>query len=102
MPGLGKRNPLTEEHFAGFEKAYLAEDRTKVEDERWSCLSREQIRAKGDNLDQGLIADEKYSSYDNLPDPIESAKEAIAKLEQAAALLYEVVKELKEAEEGQA
>ncbi|AGK99847.1 N-6 DNA methylase [Desulfoscipio gibsoniae] len=102
MPSLGKRNPLTEEHFAGFEKAYLAEDRSKVEDERWSCLTREQIRAKGDNLDQGLIADEKYSSYDNLPDPIESAEEAIAKLEQATALLYEVVKELKEAEEGQA
>lgn len=101
MPSFGKRNPLTEEHFANFEKAYLAEERTKVEDERWSYLTREQIRAKGDNLDQGLIADEKFSSYDNLPDPIESAEEAIAKLEQAAALLYEVVKELREAEEGQ-
>jgi len=102
MPSFGKRTPLTDEHFAGFAQAYLAEDRTKVTDERWSRLSREQIRAKGDNLDQGLIADEKFTIYDNLPDPIESTEAAIAKLEQATALLYEVVKELRAAEEGQA
>lgn len=33
--------------------------------------------------------------YDNLPDPINSAEEAIAKLEEAIGLLNEVVSELK-------
>lgn len=102
MPSFGKRTPLTEEHFTAFEQAYLAEDRSKVQAERWSSLNREEIRAKGDNLDQGLIADESLTDYKNLPDPIESAEEAIAKLEQATDLLYQVVKELRTATgEGQ-
>ncbi|NGQ93567.1 N-6 DNA methylase [Brevibacillus sp. SYP-B805] len=101
MPSFGKRTPLTEAHFDGFVAAYTAEDRTKVQDERWTRFTREEIAAKGDNLDLGLIADESLSSYENLPDPIESAEEAIAKLEKAISLLNEVVKELKATEEGQ-
>lgn len=101
MPSFGKRTPLTEEHFADFEKAYTAEDRRVIKDERWSYFYREEITAKGDNLDLGLIADDSLTSYDNLPDPIESAEDAIAKLQEATALLYQVVKELREAEEGQ-
>jgi type I restriction enzyme M protein len=95
MPSFGKRNPLSEEHFAGFVQAYTAEDRRKVKDERWNVFTREEIRKKGDILDIGLIADESLSAYDNLPDPIDSAEEAIAKLEQAVTLLNEVVAELK-------
>lgn len=101
MPSFGKRTPLTEAHFADFVAAYTAADRSKVQDERWSSLTRDQIRAKGDNLDLGLIADDSLTSYENLPDPIESAEEAIAKLERAVELLNQVVKELKTAEEGQ-
>ncbi|WP_459907085.1 class I SAM-dependent DNA methyltransferase [Desulfotomaculum defluvii] len=101
MPSFGKRTPLTEVHFTDFIAAYTAEDRSEVEDERWSRLTRKQIRAKGDNLDLGLIADYSLTSYENLPDPIESAEEAIAKLERAVELLNEVVKELKAAEDGQ-
>ena len=71
-----------------------------MDDQRWSCYTREEIRAKGDTLDLGLIADESLSAYENLPDPIESAEEAIGKLEQAIALLNEVVHELKAAEGG--
>lgn len=55
---------------------------------------------KDDSLDIGLIADESLSSYNNLPDPIESAEEAIAKLQQAMDLLSEVVEELRTVEEG--
>jgi type I restriction enzyme M protein len=99
MPSFGKRNPLTEEHFEGFIKAYTAEDRRKVKDERWNVFTREEIAKKGDSLDIGLIADESLSVYENLPDPIDSAEEAIAKLEQAIALLNEVVEELKAVEE---
>ncbi|HHY73610.1 MAG TPA: N-6 DNA methylase [Bacillus bacterium] len=99
MPSFGKRNPLTEAHFEKFIGAYTAEDRTKVDDERWNVFTREDIAKKDDSLDIGLIADESLSIYENLPDPIESAEEAVGKLEQAISLLNEVIAELKEAEQ---
>ncbi|AOM07585.1 type I restriction-modification system subunit M [Bacillus cereus] len=101
MPSFGKRTPLTEAHFEGFIKAYQAEERSKVEDERWNMFTREEIVKKDDSLDIGLIADESLSTYENLPDPIESAEEAIAKLQQAMDLLNEVVEELRAVEEDE-
>ncbi|AOS68862.1 SAM-dependent methyltransferase [Bacillus subtilis] len=101
MTSFGKRNQLTMAHFENFMKAYVAEDRSKVEDERWNKFSREEIAKKNDSLDIGLIADESLSSYENLPDPIESAEEAIAKLQQAMELLNEVVEELRAVEEDE-
>lgn len=98
MPSFGKRNQLTMAHFEQFMKAYVAENREEIIDERWNKFSREDIVKKNDSLDIGLIADESLSSYDNLPDPIESAEEAIAKLQQAMDLLGEVVEELRETE----
>jgi type I restriction enzyme M protein len=95
MPSFGKRTPLTEAHFDAFVVAYTAEDHTKVEDERFNMFTREEIRKKDDSLDIGLIADESLSAYDKLPNPIDSAEEAMAKLEEALALLGEVVAELK-------
>ena len=56
---------------------------------------------KDDSLDIGLIADESLSAYENLPDPIESAEEAIGKLQQAITLLNEVVDELKAVEKAE-
>ncbi|MNC70081.1 hypothetical protein D3C75_1208560 [compost metagenome] len=61
-------------------------------------FTREDIRKKDDSLDIGLIADEALSAYDNLPDPIDSAELAIAKLDEAMTLLLEVVAELKAVE----
>ncbi|MDM5298985.1 N-6 DNA methylase [Bacillus pumilus] len=101
MTSFGKRNQLTMAHFEHFMKAYVAEDRSKVEDERWNVFTREDIAKKGDSLDIGLIADESLSSYDNLPDPIESAEEAIEKLQQAMGLLNEVVEELRAVEKDE-
>lgn len=98
MPSFGKRNPLTREHFKDFIQAYKAEDRSKIKDKRWNKFTREEIAKKGDSLDIGLIADESLSTYENLPDPIESAEEAIAKLQQAMDLLNEVVEELRAVE----
>ncbi|MGG0240779.1 N-6 DNA methylase [Bacillus rhizoplanae] len=98
MPSFGKRTPLTRAHFEGFMKAYNAENRSKVEDERWNVFTREEIAKKEDNLDIGLIADESLSAYENLPNPIESAEEAIEKLQQAISLLSEVVEELERVE----
>ena len=100
MPSFGKRTPLTKKHFEGFMDAYKAEDRTKVKDERFNVFTREEIQKKDNSLDIGLIADESLSIYENLPDPIDSAEEAIAKLEQAVSLLTEVVEELRAIEAG--
>lgn len=101
MPSFGKRNLLTEAHFEGFMEAYQAEERSQVQDKRWNVFTREEITKKDDSLDIGLIADESLSSYENLPDPIESAEEAIAKLQQAMDLLNEVVEELRAVEEDE-
>ena len=95
MPSFGKTTPLKPEHFDDFVAAYTAEDRRAVTDERWSVFTREQIEAKGNSLDLGLIRDDSVLDYNELPDPTESAEEAVANLEEAVDLLMSVVKELK-------
>lgn len=95
MPSFGKTTPLKPEHFDGFIAAHTAKDRRAVTDERWSVFTREQIEAKGNSLDLGLIRDDSVLDYNELPDPIESAEEAVANLEEAVDLLMSVVKELK-------
>ena len=95
MPSFGKTTPLKPEHFDDFVAAYTAEDRCAVSDERWSVFTREQIAAKGNSLDLGLIRDDSVLDYNELPDPMESAEEAVANLEEAVDLLMSVVKELK-------
>lgn len=95
MPSFGKTNPLKKEHFAAFEAAYEAPDRTKVQDERWSVFTRDEITAKGNSLNLGLIRDDSVLDYNDLPDPAESVAEAAAQLEEAVDLLQSVVKELK-------
>ncbi|MDL2300683.1 SAM-dependent methyltransferase, partial [Clostridiaceae bacterium OttesenSCG-928-D20] len=95
MPSLGKTNPLSKSHFDGFVAAYTAEDRAAVQDERWNRFTREQIREKGDSLDLGLIRDDSVLDYDDLPDPVESAEEITAQLEEAMDLILSVAKELK-------
>jgi len=95
MQSFGKTNPLKAEDFTGFEAAYEAEDRSKVQDERWNVFTREQIAEKGNSLDLGLIRDDSIVDYEDLPDPVESGEEAIAELEEAVDLLKSVVNELK-------
>lgn len=94
MPSFGKTSPLKKEHFADFEAAYEAADRRAVQDERWNVFTREEIKAKADSLDLGLIRDDSVLDYEDLPDPIESGEECIAQLEEAVDLLKSVVKEL--------
>lgn len=94
MPSFGKTTPLREEHFANFETAYEAKDRRAVRDERWSVFTREEIQARADSLDLGLIRDDSLLEYDDLPDPIDSGEECIARLEEAVDLMKGVVREL--------
>jgi len=95
MQSFGKTKALTEEHFNDFIKAYKAEDRTKVENERFSCFTREEIQKKNNNLDMGLIRDDSILDYETLQDPIKSGEEVIEKLEEATDLIRSVVKELR-------
>ena len=95
MQNFGKTNQLKADHFKGFIKAYTAEDRSKIEDERFSVFTREQIKEKNNSLDLGLIRDESVVDYQDLQDPIESGQEISAQLEEATDLIRSVVKELK-------
>ena len=99
MPSFGKTHPLKREDFAGFVRAYEAADRHSVEDKRWHSYTREEIAAKDDSLDLGLIKDDSVIDYEDLPDPVESAESAIASLREAAKLLQEVADELRAAKE---
>ena len=94
MPSFGKTHPLKKEDFAGFVKAYEAPDRHAVQDERWHCYTREEIAAKDDSLDLGLIKDDSIIDYEDLPDPAESAAAASNSLREAATLLDEIAAEL--------
>jgi len=94
MPSFGKTNPLKQSHFKEFIKAFNAEDRSKVEDERWNLFAIEDISAKGYTLDLGLIADEKNGNSENLPEPKEIADSAISELELIMNDLNEIVNEL--------
>lgn len=98
MQNFGKTNQLKESHFDDFVKAYNAENREEVQDERWTRFTREEIKEKNNNLDLGLIKDDSILDYEDLPDPIESAEEAVAKLEEATDLLMSVIKELRSLE----
>ena len=94
MPSLGKTNPLTESHIKEFEESFSASKKQKLKLERWNVFTKDEIRKKGNSLDLGLIKDDSVISQEDLPNPVESADEAIAKLEQASDLLAAVIKEL--------
>ena len=89
---------MSVKHFVDFEKAFEAENRHTVNDERFNVFTREQITEKNNSLDLGLIRDDSTLDYDNLPDPIESGEEVIAQLKEAIDLMQSVVDELKSLE----
>lgn len=92
MPSFGKRTPFSKSYFEDFMAAYRAEDRHSVEDKRWQVITREDIGAKGDSLDLGLIADESYNDGSNLPEPRELAEQAMGELQEAVLNLERIVK----------
>ena len=93
MPNFGKTTPLTKEHFEEFERTFNTEEE-KEKIERWNRFSLDDIVKKDYSLDLGLIKDESVIDSEDLPNPIDSAEEAISKLEEAMDLLRGVIKEL--------
>lgn len=112
MPSFGKRNPLKEEHFSRFEKAYSmlpseitcetiksehfepfekaykAKNRENVNDPRFNKFPRKLINQFGDSWDLGLIDDDL--SFEAIL-PQEIAEKAILELSNAINDLKKIV-----------
>ncbi len=91
MPSFGKRTPLTREHFVEFEAFYdsrfqvsgnrvqeaaapqtspsLKPETCSPETSRFLCFTREQISARGDNLDISWLKDENATAASDLLPP---------------------------------
>lgn len=100
MPTFGKRSPLTRDHFSEFEKAYGsdAHGRSRRIDKgpagRFRRFTREQIRARGENLDISWLQDENATHHDDLPAPEVLVASALGKLQSAVTELRALEKEL--------
>jgi type I restriction enzyme M protein len=107
-PSYGKRTVFGREAFDGFVKAYTGgiefnkvaadydgtineQKRKAVKDPRWQCFTREQIAAKNDSLDIGLIEDESLSKNGDLGEPIEIAKEVSFELDAIKKELNQII-----------
>lgn len=97
MPSFGKRTPFTSEYFKDFELAFgddpLGQSvrHDQGEESRFRCFSRDQIRARNENLDISWLRDENASDGDNLPDPDEIAAEIMENLRNAMDEMEELV-----------
>lgn len=89
MPSFGKRNPLTVEHFAEFERAFgndpLGKSKRKDEGEegRWRCFDRAFLKKRNWNLDISWLRDESVEHADDLPEPDEIAADIMGHLRTA-------------------
>lgn len=89
MPSFGKTNALTVAHFADFEAVFGSDPLGKSEREdegessRWRCLTREQITARGDNLDWTWLRDERGDPEDKMTEPDEIAAAILGHLRAA-------------------
>lgn len=88
-PSFGKRTPFTREYLAPFEKAFGADPhgKSKRKDEgeegRFRKFTREDIAARGDNLDLAWLADDDATHADDLPEPEVLAEEIRGELQGA-------------------
>ncbi|WP_312529527.1 N-6 DNA methylase [Paracoccus sp. (in: a-proteobacteria)] len=109
MPKFGKTTPLTEAHFEGFEQAFgqdpYGAERGEDEGEagRWRQFTREDIAARGDNLDIAWLREAEEEAEEGLTEPDDIAAAILGHLQAAAleieALMAELGDELSETEE---
>ncbi|GLK72396.1 N-6 DNA methylase [Ancylobacter dichloromethanicus] len=109
MPKFGKTTPLTQDHFAGFEKAFGTDphggERGPDEGEagRWRRFTREAIAARGDNLDISWLREAEEEAEEGLIEPDDIAAAILGHLQAATleieALMAELGDELPEAAE---
>jgi type I restriction enzyme M protein len=96
MPSFGKRTPFTRAHFAEFEQCHgedphgTSKRKDQGENGRFRKFSREEIAARGDNLDIAWLRDENAEHGDDLPDPETLAAEIMENLSLAMSELEEL------------
>ena len=82
MEAFGKTRPLTVKDFAEFEKAFGADPLGKAkrkdqgEEGRFRCFTRDEIKARNDNLDIGWLRDTETEAEEHLTDPEDIAADA--------------------------
>ena len=89
MPSFGKRTPFGRDHLQPFVEAYGddpnggSERKDEGEEGRFRRFSREEIKARGDNLDITWLRDESVDRAEDLPEPDEIAAEILLHLQTA-------------------
>lgn len=89
MPSLGKRTPFSTEHLAPFIEAFGPDPlgRSPRTDEgdsgRFRRFTRDQLRARSDNLDVTWLRDEGTERAEDLPEPDELAAQILSQLQTA-------------------
>jgi type I restriction enzyme M protein len=104
MPAFGKTSPLTLAHFAEFEQAFGDDPhgrgarRDEGEEGRFRCFSREDIAARGDNLDLAWLRDVSNDPEDSLSEPEELIGAILGHLRSALAEIEVLSEELEAGE----
>jgi len=104
MEAFGKTHPLTVKDFEAFEKAFgddpfgKAKRKDQGEEGRFRCFTRDEIKARNDNLDIGWLRDTEAEAEEHLTEPEDIAAAIMGHLK-AALEEIEVVSEELEADE---
>ena len=100
MPAFGKTTPLRQEHFEEFERAFgddpygKAKRKDQGEEGRWRCFTREQVKARNDNLDLAWLRDEEADAEERLTEPEDIAAAIIVHLRAAVEEIESLLDEL--------
>jgi type I restriction enzyme M protein len=94
VPKVTKSQPLTEDSFADFVRAFGSDPTPKAgsrtETDRFRCFSRADLAKRDDNLDIFWLKDENLDDPNELPEPEDLLGEAMTQLETAVDALNEL------------
>ena len=100
MDAFGKTRPLTVADFAEFEKAFgtdplgKAKRKDQGEEKRFRCFTREEIKARNDNLDISWLRDTEADVEEHLTEPEDIADAIIGHLKSALGEIEALSEEL--------
>jgi len=103
-PAFGKRTPFTDEYLANFLSAFGKDPygTTKRKDDgpdgRWRPFTRDEIRARGENLDISWLKDNSVTQAEDLEEPEVIAAQILEKLREAMEEMETLSVELEEEE----
>ena len=75
-------NPIKKDDFKGFIEAYKALDRDEVHDDRWNCYDVNEIKARGNIFDFGIIKKDSDKEYTQMKYNIEYAVDFVSQIEE--------------------